>query len=58
MGKGLSFKIKFFLWTVTLKRIATNDNLKIMRINRIFKGMFGMEKNISRKYFFNLMLLL
>lgn len=31
-AKGLPFKISFFLWRVWKKRIATDDNLKKMRI--------------------------
>ncbi|KAK4717904.1 hypothetical protein R3W88_016242 [Solanum pinnatisectum] len=32
-GKGLPFKINFFLWRAWKGRIATDDYLKRMRIN-------------------------
>ncbi|XP_015159786.1 uncharacterized protein [Solanum tuberosum] len=32
-NKGLPFKINFFLWRVWKRKIATDDNLKKMRIN-------------------------
>ncbi|KAH0734680.1 hypothetical protein KY285_010387 [Solanum tuberosum] len=32
-NKGLSFKINFFLWRVWKRKVATDDNLKKMRIN-------------------------
>jgi len=35
--KGLPFKISFFLWRVWKKRIATDDNLKRMRMHIVSK---------------------
>lgn len=31
-GKGIPFKINFFLWKVWKGRVVTDDNLKTMRI--------------------------